>query len=115
MIALTATATDKVRGDIKKNLGMTDAKEFKSSFNRPNLYYEVRNKTKNVDKDIIRFIKQRPGKSGIIYALSRKRVEELAEILRANDINARPIMPEWIRLPGRRRRMILSWSALMSL
>ena len=68
---------------------MTDAKEFKSSFNRPNLYYEVRNKTKNVDKDIIRFIKQRPGKSGIIYALSRKRVEELAEILRANDINAR--------------------------
>jgi len=89
VIALTATATDKVRGDIKKNLGMTDAKEFKSSFNRPNLYYEVRNKTKNVDKDIIRFIKQRPGKSGIIYALSRKRVEELREILRANDINAR--------------------------
>lgn len=89
VIALTATATDKVRGDIKKNLGMTDAKEFKSSFNRPNLYYEVRNKTKNVDKDIIRFIKQRPGKSGIIYALSRKRAEELAEILRANDINAR--------------------------
>lgn len=89
VIALTATATDKVRGDIKKNLGMTDAKEFKSSFNRPNLYYEVRNKTKNVDKDIIRFIKQRPGKSGIIYAWSRKRVEELAEILRANDINAR--------------------------
>ena len=89
VIALTATATAKVRGDIKKNLGMTDAKEFKSSFNRPNLYYEVRNKTKNVDKDIIRFIKQRPGKSGIIYALSRKRVEELAEILRANDINAR--------------------------
>lgn len=89
VIALTATATDKVRGDIKKNLGMTDAKEFKSSFNRPNLYYEVRNKTKNVDKDIIRFIKQRPGNSGIIYALSRKRVEELAEILRANDINAR--------------------------
>lgn len=89
VIALTATATDKVRGDIKKNLGMTNAKEFKSSFNRPNLYYEVRNKTKNVDKDIIRFIKQRPGKSGIIYALSRKRVEELAEILRANDINAR--------------------------
>ena len=89
VIALTATATDKVRGDIKKNLGMTDAKEFKSSFNRPNPYYEVRNKTKNVDKDIIRFIKQRPGKSGIIYALSRKRVEELAEILRANDINAR--------------------------
>lgn len=88
VIALTATATDKVRGDIKKNLGMTDAKEFKSSFNRSNLYYEVRNKTKNVDKDIIKFIKQCPGKSGIIYALSRKKVEELAEILRANDINA---------------------------
>ena len=89
VIALTATATDKVRGDIKKNLAMMDAKEFKSSFNRPNLYYEVRNKTKNVDKDIIKFIKQHPGKSGIIYALSRKKVEELAEILRANDINAR--------------------------
>ena len=90
VIALTATATDKVRGDIKKNLGMTNVKEFKSSFNRPNLYYEIRNKTKNVDKDIIRFIKQHPGKSGIIYCLSRKKVEELAEILRANDINARP-------------------------
>ncbi|WP_288148647.1 DNA helicase RecQ [Bacteroides acidifaciens] len=89
LIALTATATDKVRGDIKKNLGMSDAKEFKSSFNRPNLYYEVRTKTKNVDKDIIKFIKQRPDKSGIIYCLSRKRVEELAEILRANNINAR--------------------------
>lgn len=89
VIALTATATDKVRGDIKKNLGMTDAKEFKSSFNRPNLYYEVRNKTKDVDKDIIKFIKQRPGKGGIIYALNRKRVDELAEILRANNINAR--------------------------
>ena len=90
VIALTATATDKVRGDIKKNLGMTNVKEFKSSFNRPNLYYEIRNKTKNVDKDIIRFIKQHPGKSGIIYCLSRQKVEELAEILRANDINARP-------------------------
>ena len=89
LIALTATATDKVRGDIKKNLGMTDAVEFKSSFNRPNLYYEVRNKTKNVDKDIIKFIRQHPGKSGIIYCLSRKKVEELAEILRANNINAR--------------------------
>ena len=89
VIALTATATDKVRGDIKKSLGMVDAAEFKSSFNRPNLYYEVRNKTKDVDKDIVRFIKQRPGKSGIIYALSRKKVEELAEILQANDISAR--------------------------
>ena len=88
IIALTATATDKVRSDIKKNLGIMDAKEFKSSFNRPNLYYEVRPKTKDVDKDIIRFIKQHPGKSGIIYCLSRKKVEELAAILRANDIKA---------------------------
>ncbi len=89
LIALTATATDKVRGDIKKNLGMIHAKEFKSSFNRPNLYYEVRNKTKDIDREIIKFIKQNSGKSGIIYCLSRKKVEELAEILRANDINAR--------------------------
>ncbi len=90
LIALTATATDKVRGDIKKNLGMVDAQEFKSSFNRPNLYYEVRPKTKNIDKDIIKYIKANPGKSGIIYCLSRKKVEELAEVLQANDINARP-------------------------
>ena len=88
IIALTATATDKVRTDIKKNLGIVDATEFKSSFNRPNLYYEVRPKTQNVDKDIIKFIKQHPGKSGIIYCLSRKKVEELAAILRANDIKA---------------------------
>ena len=88
VIALTATATDKVRTDIKKSLGIVDAKEFKSSFNRPNLYYEVRPKTKDVDKDIIKFIKQHPGKSGIIYCLSRKKVEELAALLRANDIKA---------------------------
>ena len=88
IIALTATATDKVRTDIKKNLAILDATEFKSSFNRPNLYYEVRQKTKDVDKDIIKFIKQHPGKSGIIYCLSRKKVEELAAILRANDIKA---------------------------
>ena len=88
IIALTATATDKVRTDIKKNLGIVNAAEFKSSFNRPNLYYEVRPKTQNVDKDIIRFIKQHPNKSGIIYCLSRKKVEELAAILRANDIKA---------------------------
>ena len=88
IIALTATATDKVRSDIKKNLGMVDAKEFKSSFNRPNLYYEVRAKTKDVDKDIIKFIKQHPGKSGIIYCLSGKKVEELAAVLQANDIKA---------------------------
>ncbi len=88
IIALTATATNKVRDDIKKNLGILDAQDFKSSFNRPNLYYEVRSKTKNVDRDIIRFIKMNAGKSGIIYCLSRKKVEELAEILRANDIPA---------------------------
>jgi ATP-dependent DNA helicase RecQ len=88
VIALTATATDKVRTDIKKSLGISEADEFKSSFNRPNLYYEVRPKTKDVDKDIIKFIKQHPGKSGIIYCLSRKKVEELAAILRANDIKA---------------------------
>ena len=88
VIALTATATDKVRTDIKKNLGMTGAVEFKSSFNRPNLYYEVRPKTKDIDRDIIRFIKQQPPCSGIIYCLSRKRVEELAEVLRTNDIKA---------------------------
>lgn len=90
VIALTATATDKVRVDIKKNLGMLDAAEFKSSFNRPNLYYEVRPKTKDVDKDIIKFIRQQGRVSGIIYCLSRKRVEELAETLRANGISAAP-------------------------
>jgi ATP-dependent DNA helicase RecQ len=88
VIALTATATDKVRTDIKKSLGILDANEFKSSFNRPNLYYEVRSKTKDIDKQIVKYILQNPGKSGIIYCLSRKKVEELAEILRANDIKA---------------------------
>ena len=90
IIALTATATTKVRDDIKKNLGIQDAPDFKSSFNRPNLYYEVRPKTKDVDKDIIKYIKSNPGKSGIIYCLSRKKVEELAEILQANEISAKP-------------------------
>ena len=89
VIALTATATAKVRDDIKKNLGIQNAPDFKSSFNRPNLYYEVRPKTKNVDKDIIKFIKSNPGKSGIIYCLSRKKVEELAEVLQANEISAK--------------------------
>ena len=89
IIALTATATDKVRTDIKKNLGIPDATEFKSSFNRPNLYYEIRPKTKDVDKDITRFVLQNKGKSGIIYCLSRRRVEELAEMLQANNIKAR--------------------------
>lgn len=89
IIALTATATDKVRTDIKKNLGIPAATEFKSSFNRPNLYYEIRPKTKDVDKDITRFVLQNKGKSGIIYCLSRRRVEELAEMLRTNNIAAR--------------------------
>ena len=89
VIALTATATPKVKMDIQKNLGMMEATEFRSSFNRPNLYYEVRAKTVNVDRDIIKFIKQNEGKSGIIYCLSRKKVEELTEILLANDIKAR--------------------------
>ena len=88
VIALTATATDKVRLDIKRNLGILDASEYKSSFNRPNLYYEVKQKTQGVEKDIIKFIKQNAGKSGIIYCLSRKKVEDLAEVLRANNIKA---------------------------
>ncbi|MFU7518148.1 DNA helicase RecQ, partial [Clostridium sp. HCS.1] len=86
MIALTATATPKVQHDIQKNLGMMEAVAYKSSFNRPNLYYEIRPKTANIDRDIIKYIKNNPGKSGIIYCLSRKRVEELAEMLRVNDI-----------------------------
>ena len=90
VIALTATATDKVRTDIKKSLGIMDAHEFKSSFNRANLYYEVRQKTNDVDKQIIKFIRQHEGKSGIIYCLSRKKVEELAEVLKANNIKAAP-------------------------
>lgn len=88
VIALTATATDKVRTDIKKSLGIIDAAEFKSSFNRPNLYYEVRQKGKDIDRQIIMFIKQHAGKSGIVYCLSRKKVEELAAVLQANDIKA---------------------------
>ncbi len=88
VIALTATATPKVQHDIQKNLGILDAKVFRSSFNRQNLYYEVRPKTKDVDRDIIRYIKNAPGKSGIIYCLSRKKVEDLAETLRINDISA---------------------------
>ena len=90
IIGLTATATPKVQEDIIKNLGITGANTFKASFNRPNLYYEVRPKTKNVDADIIRFIKQNEGKSGIVYCLSRKRVEELAQVLQVNGINAVP-------------------------
>ncbi len=88
IIALTATATPKVQHDIQKNLGISDAQVFKSSFNRANLYYEVRPKTQEVDKDIIRFVKSMEGKSGIIYCLSRKKVEELAETLRVNHIKA---------------------------
>lgn len=88
VIALTATATPKVQHDIQKNLGMQNASVFKSSFNRHNLYYEVRQKTDNIDKDIIKFIKAHEGKSGIIYCLSRKKVEELAEMLQVNEIKA---------------------------
>ncbi len=90
LIALTATATPKVQHDIQKNLGMTDAVVFKSSFNRPNLYYEVRPKTNSIDKEVIKFIKANEGKSGIIYCLSRKKVEEFSDVLKANGIKALP-------------------------
>lgn len=90
VIALTATATPKVQHDIQKNLGMQDAAVYKSSFNRTNLYYEIRPKTSTIDKDIIRYIKSNEGKSGIIYCLSRKKVEELAELLKVNNIKALP-------------------------
>ena len=90
VIALTATATPKVQDDIQKSLGMTDGAIFKSSFNRPNLYYEVRHKTKDVDGDIIRYILSQKGKSGIVYCLSRKKVDDFAEILQANNISALP-------------------------
>lgn len=90
VIALTATATPKVQHDIQKNLGILDAKVFRSSFNRQNLYYEVRPKTKDIDKDIIRYIREHPGESGIVYCLSRKKVEEFAEILNLNGISALP-------------------------
>jgi len=90
IVGLTATATPKVQEDIIKNLAITDAKVFKASFNRPNLFYEVRPKTKNVDADIIRFVKKNSGKSGIIYCLSRKRVEELAQVLQVNGVSAVP-------------------------
>ena len=89
IIALTATATPKVQSDILKNLGIQNAAVFKSSFNRPNLYYEVRDKA-DVDKDMIKYIKQNPGKSGIVYCLSRKKVEEIAQLLCINGIKARP-------------------------
>lgn len=90
IIGLTATATPKVQEDILKNLDMADANTFKASFNRPNLYYEVRTKTKSIESDIIRFIKQHKGKSGIIYCLSRKKVESIAEVLQVNGISAVP-------------------------
>lgn len=90
IIGLTATATPKVQEDILKSLQIPEATTFKASFNRPNLYYEVRPKTKNVDVDIIKFIKQNAGKSGIVYCLSRKRVEELAQVLQVNGVNAIP-------------------------
>ena len=99
VIALTATATPKVQSDIQKNLGMQDAKVFKSSFNRPNLYYEIRDKS-DPKREIIRFIKQHPNRSGIIYCLSRKKVEELAGLLNVNGIKALPYMPDLMRRHG---------------
>jgi len=90
IIGLTATATEKVQEDILKNLGMSDANSFKESFNRPNLFYEIRPKTVNVEKDIIRFVRKYEGKSGIIYCLSRKKVEEIAQVLQVNGIKAVP-------------------------
>jgi len=90
IICLTATATEKVQEDILKTLGITDANRFKASFNRANLFYEIRPKTEDVQKDIIRFVKQREGKSGIIYCLSRKKVEEIAQVLQVNGVNAVP-------------------------
>lgn len=90
IMALTATATPKVRHDIQKNLGMLEADVYLSSFNRPNIYYEIKDKTKEIDKEIIKFIKNRPGQSGIIYCLSRKQVEDFAELLQVNKIKALP-------------------------
>ncbi len=90
VIGLTATATEKVQEDILKTLGMTDANIYKASFNRANLFYEVRPKTKDIEKDIIRFVKQKEGESGIVYCLSRKKVEEIAQVLQVNGINALP-------------------------
>jgi ATP-dependent DNA helicase RecQ len=100
IIGLTATATPKVELDILKNLKMVDANRFKASFNRPNLFYEVRPKTKDVNKDIIRFVRKNKGKSGIIYCLSRKKVEEIAEVLQVNGINA---LPYHAGLDGKKR------------
>ena len=105
VIALTATATPKVQNDIQKNLGMDKAKVFISSFNRPNLYYEIREKTKNIDKEIVKFIKDNPGKSGIIYCLSRKKVEDFANFLQVNKIRALPYHAGRIRRPVWRTRM----------
>ncbi len=102
IIGLTATATPKVELDILKNLKMVDANRFKASFNRPNLFYEVRPKTKDVNKDIIRFVRKNKGKSGIIYCLSRKKVEEIAEVLQVNGINA---LPYHAGLDGKKRAM----------
>ena len=117
VIALTATATPKVQHDIQKNLGMLGANVFKSSFNRENLFYEIRPKTANTDKEIIRFIKGMEGKSGIIYCLSRKKVEELAEMLVVNQIKALPYHAGMDKSPPGRpirmlsytRKSMLSW------
>ena len=109
IIALTATATDKVRTDIKKNLGILKAIDYKSSFNRPNLYYEIRPKTQRVLADLVRFIKANEGKSGIVYCLSRREVEMLSEVLVANEIKAAAYHA------GMEHKMISSWNVLMLL
>ena len=95
--------------DIKKSLGITEAQEFRSSFNRPNLYYEVRQKTNDIDRQIIKFVKQHSGKSGIVYCISRKKVEDLAAVLKANDIKPDSTLPH-----ARRPRTTSSWSASTS-
>lgn len=117
VIALTATATDKVRTDIKKSLGILDAQEFKSSFNRPNLYYEVRQKPGSDDAtnaQIVKFIRQNPGKSGIIYCLSRKRWRNWQPCSVPMISRQHPIMPVWIRQPATRHRMTSCRKILMS-
>lgn len=115
VIALTATATDKVRTDIKKSLGIMDAHEFKSSFNRANLYYEVRPKTNDVDKQIIKFIRQHEGKSGIIYCLSRKRWKNLPKFSRPIILKRLLIMQVLIAQHAHKPKTISSWNASMSL
>ena len=115
IIALTATATSKVQDDIVKNLGIKNAEVFKSSFNRPNLFYEIKQKTEDVNRDIISFIKQREGKSGIIYCLSRKKSEEISELLNLNNIKSLPYHAGLEQNLRKEHRMIFLWKKLMLL